>query len=323
MKANHSMRTRAFLLLTLLATPSLAFDLEGHRGTRGLAPENTLAAFRRALQIGVTTLETDMAVTKDDVIVISHDPFLNPDLVRGPDGHWLASKGPPIRTLTLTELRRYDVGRLNPMSQYARQFPEQQPVDGERFPQLSELFDLGKASGKPVRFNIETKITPTSGADTPDPATFARLVIAAVRAADVANRVTVQSFDWRTLVEVKRIAPDIETACLTIQTKDNDTVTSPDGGPSPWHAGFALRDHGGSLPATAKAAGCGVWSMFWRNLSPKELADAHALGLKVLPWTVNDRSDMRRLIELGVDGIITDYPDRLRSVMAEMGMAVP
>jgi glycerophosphoryl diester phosphodiesterase len=318
-----SMRGLALLLFTLLAIPSLAFDLEGHRGTRGLAPENTLAAFRRAIEIGVTTIETDMAVTSDNMIVISHDPFLNPDVVRGPDGQWLASRGPPIHALTLAELRRYDIGRLNPASQYARQFPEQRAVDGERFPQLSELFDLGKAGGKPVRFNIETKITPTSSADTPDPATFAKLVIAAVRAADLGDRVTVQSFDWRTLIEVKRIAPDIETSCLTIQTKDNDTVQSPDGGPSRWHAGLDLRDYGGSLPALVKAAGCATWSMFWRNLTPKDFAAAHALGLKVLPWTVNDRSEMSRLIDLGVDGIITDYPDRLRSVMAEKKMALP
>jgi glycerophosphoryl diester phosphodiesterase len=324
-RRHEEMSRHAFaLLLLMLAAPALAFDLEGHRGTRGLAPENTLAAFRKALSIGVTTIETDMDVTKDDVVVISHNPFLSPDLVRGPDGQWLAAKGPPIRTLTLAELSRYDIGRLNPQSAYARQFPDQQPADGERFPQLSELFALGKASGKPVRFNIETKITPESGADTPDPATFSRLVVAAVKAADVANRVTVQSFDWRTLLEVKRLAPEIETSCLTIQARGMDTVkAAPDGGPSPWHAGLALSDHGGSLPALVKAAGCGVWSMFWRNLTAKDVADAHALGLKVLPWTVDERSDMRRLIDLGVDGIITDYPDRLREVMADKGMTLP
>jgi glycerophosphoryl diester phosphodiesterase len=318
------MRAVALLLLTLLAAPALAFDLEGHRGARGLAPENTLAAFRRALEIGVTTIETDLAVTKDDVVVISHNPSLSPDLVRDPDGQWLASPGPQIRTLTFAELRRYDIGRINPTSQYARQFPNQQAVDGERFPKLSELFDLAKASGKPVRFDIETKITPTSGSNTPDPATFARLVIAVVREANVVDRVTVQSFDWRTLIEVKRIAPEIETSCLTIQTQNDDTVRqAPDGGPSPWHAGLALRDHGSSLPALVKAAGCGTWSMFWRNLTPKDLAEAHALGLKVLPWTVNERGDMSTLIDLGVYGIITDYPDRLREVMAEKKMALP
>ncbi len=306
-----------------LAEASAAFDLEGHRGARGLAPENTLAAFRRAIEIGVTTIETDMAVTRDDAIVISHDPFLNPDLVRDADGHWLPSKGPPIRTLTLAELGRYRLGRINPASSYARQFPDQRAVDGERFPRLSELFDLGKASGKPVRFNIETKITPESGASAPDPATFARLVVAAVRASGVGDRVTVQSFDWRTLVEVKRIAPELETSCLTIQTANDDTVKSADGGPSPWHAGLDPRDHGGSLPALVKAAGCATWSMFWRNLTATELADAHALGIKVLPWTVNDRAEMKRLLDLGVDGIITDYPDRLREVMAEKGMALP
>jgi glycerophosphoryl diester phosphodiesterase len=256
--------------------------------------------------------------------VISHNPNLNPDLVRDSDGHWLAGPGPQIRALTFAELRRYDIGRINPTSQYARSFPEQRAADGERFPKLSELFDLAKASGKAVRFNIETKITPTSGANTPDPATFARLVLAVVREANVADRVTLQSFDWRTLIEMKRLAPEIETSCLTIQTANDNTVQqAADGGPSPWHAGFALRDHGGSLPAMVKAAGCGTWSMFWRNLTPKDLAEAHALGLKVLPWTVNERGDMRSLIDMGVDGIITDYPDRLREVMAEKKMALP
>ena len=221
----YSTRTFALMLFPMLAAPAFAFDLEGHRGTRGNAPENTLAAFRRAIEIGVTTIETDMGVTKDDVVVISHNPDLSPDLVRDPDGHWLASRGPQIHSLTFAELRRYDIGRINPMSQYAKQFPNQRASDGERFPKLSELFDLGKASGKPVRFNIETKITPTSGANTPDPATFANLVIAVVRESNVADRVTVQSFDWRTLIEVKRIAPEIETSCLTIQTPNDDTVS--------------------------------------------------------------------------------------------------
>src|SRR5690242_9282610 len=127
----------AAALLASLALPLHAFDLEGHRGARGLAPENTMAAFRRAIGIGVATIETDMAVTSDGVIVISHDPFLNPDIVRDADGRWLAAKGPPIHALTLAELRRYDIGRLNPGSSYARQFPEQRSSDGERFPTLA------------------------------------------------------------------------------------------------------------------------------------------------------------------------------------------
>jgi glycerophosphoryl diester phosphodiesterase len=317
------LRTITLAACALVATHAPGFDLEGHRGTRGLAPENTLAAFRRALQIGVNTIETDMAVTRDGIIVISHETFLNPDLVRNGDGRWLVAPGPPIHSLTLEELRRYDVGRTDPASKYGRQFPEQRAADGERFPQLTELLDLVKASGKPVRLNIETKITPTSGADTPNPIEFASLVVAAVRAANMSERVTVQSFDWRTLIEVKRQAPDIETSCLTIQAATMDTVKATAGDASPWHAGLALRDYGGSLPALVKAARCGTWSMFWRDLDAQNLAAAHALGLKVLPWTVNDRADMSRLIDLGVDGIITDYPDRLREVMAGKKMALP
>lgn len=309
------------MLCALVPAAAGAFDLQGHRGTRGLAPENTLAAFTRALAIGVTTLETDLALTRDDVVVIAHDPYLNPDLTRDADGRWLAAKGPSIRSLTLAQLRTYELGRTNPASKYAAQFSDQVAIDGQRFPTLAEVFAL--AARAPVRFNIETKITPDSGDETVDPATFARLTIAAIRAAGMADRTTVQSFDWRTLAEVRRQAPEIATACLTIESPNFDTVRRSTAAPSAWHAGLDLRQHGGSLPRLVAAAGCGTWSMFWRNLSPAEASEARSLGLKVLPWTVNDPIEMGKLIELRVDGIITDYPDRLRRVMADKGMPLP
>ncbi len=299
--------------------PSLAppaFDVQGHRGARGLAPENTLPAFRRALALGVDTLETDLAVTRDAILVLSHDTRLNPALTRGPDGRWLDAPGPPIRSLTLAQVRGYDVGRLAPGTRYARQWPQQEAFDGERMPTLGELFALVRSSGVPVRFNIETKLTPTSGDDTPDPRRFAELVVAAIRAAGAADRVTVQSFDWRTLVHVKAIAPEIPTACLTIRSPGLDTVQAPaGGGASPWHAGLAPGVHGNSLAALVKAAGCETWSMFWRNLDAEALQQARALGLRVIPWTVNDPTQMRRLIAMGVDGLITDYPDRLLAAL--------
>ena len=294
----------AIASLFCLTASARAFDLQGHRGTRGLAPENTLAAFARAKEIGVTTLETDLAVTRDDVLVISHDPFLNPDLVRGPDGKWLAVKGPPIRTLTLAELKRYDIGRLNPDSAYAKQFPEQQPVDGQRFPTLAEVVEIARAPGKQVRLNLETKITPDHPEDTVDAETFARLAVDAVRTAGLAQRVTIQSFDWRTLVAVKKLAPEIQTVCLTIETDGNDTVQRKAGRPSPWHAGLDIATHGGSVPRLVAAAGCGTWSPFWRNATPDSVMEAHRLGLKVLPWTVNAPGDMARLIDMKVDGLI-------------------
>lgn len=313
--------------LWLAARPALAadpgFDLQGHRGARGLAPENTLAGFRKALAIGVTTLETDLAMTRDGVLVLSHDPTLDPAVVRGPDGRWLADRGPAIRSLDLAQLQRFDVGRLDPSSRYGAQWPQQQPVDGERIPTLAQLFALAGSGDSRVRLNLETKITPTSGDETPEPAPFARAVVDAVRAAGLADRTTIQSFDWRTLVEVARIAPEIPTACLTIETPNNHTVRPGPDGASPWHAGLRAADHGNSLPRLARAAGCSIWSMFWRNLTPELLAQAKSAGLAVIPWTVNEPADMRRLIEWGVDGIITDYPDRLRGVLAQAGRALP
>jgi glycerophosphoryl diester phosphodiesterase len=296
-----------------------AFDLQGHRGTRGLAPENTLAAFRTALDLGVTTLETDLAVTKDDVLVISHDPMLNPDLVRGPDGKWIGAAGPPIRSLSLAELKRFDIGRLNPASKYAQQFPEQKPVDGERFPTLTEFF---ATAGPDVRFNIEIKTDPAKPDLTVDPVRFAQLAVEAIRLGKAGGRSTIQSFDWRGLVEARRLAPEIATGCLSIESNGMDTVGRASGQPSPWLAGLDLAAQGGSLPRLAKQAGCAVWSPFWRNVTPENVKEAQALGLKVLPWTVNNPGDMTRLIDMGVDGLITDYPERALPLLAAKGLKI-
>ena len=311
------------LLLATATFAADAFDLQGHRGARGLRPENTLAGFAHAATLGVSTLEMDLAVTRDGVLVIAHDPFLNPDLVREPDGRWLAARGPAIHALTLPDLERYDIGRINPASKYAQTFATQRAVDGQRYPTFAQVLDFVRTSAKPLRLNVETKITPTEPDQTVDAPTFARLAVDAVRAAGLAQRVTIQSFDWRTLIQVKKLAPEVETVCLTSETESFDTVRRTAATPSPWLAGLDLSAHGASLPRTVKAAGCGTWSPFWRNLAPSDVADAHALGLKVLPWTVNDPADMARLIEMNVDGLITDYPDRLRSVMAAKNMALP
>lgn len=313
------------VLLVILATMSAshAFDLQGHRGARGLAPENTLAGFAKALEIGVTTLETDLSVTRDGVLVLVHDRVLNPDIVRGPDGEWLASPGPAVFHLKLEELRRFDVGRLRPATKYARQFEGQMPVDGARIPTLAELFDLVKTSGKSPRFNIETKLSPEKPAETLDPETFTRLVVEAVRAAQVASRTTIQSFDWRTLRIAGKLAPEIGTVCLTHPATLRDKADAGGRRPSPWLAGLDPIDYAGSIPRLAQAAGCGTWSPRFTELSSAAVAEAHAIGLKVVPWTVNAEADMARVIDMGVDGLITDYPDRARTAMAAKGIALP
>lgn len=187
---------RAFLLLFCLASPlAVAFDLQGHRGARGLMPENTLPAFERALAIGVTTLELDTGITADGVVLVSHDPVLNPDLVRGPDGQWVTVPT-PIRSLTWAQLQQYDVGRLRPGSRYAQQFPLQQAVDGTRMPKLAALFERVKSLGaNAVQFDIETKIDPRRPELTLAPEPFVQALLAVIREHGMEERVMVQSFD--------------------------------------------------------------------------------------------------------------------------------
>lgn len=292
------------LAATIAACAGPHVEVQGHRGARGLAPENTLPAFARALALKVDTLELDVGVTSDGVVVVGHDPTLNPAITRGPDGKWLEARGPAIHSLTFRDLSRYDVGRLKPGTNYAMGHPAQVPADGATLPRLSDVFELVRDEGdRTVRFNIETKISPRAPAETLPPEPFARAVISEIRRYGMARRSSIQSFDWRTLQVVQRLAPEIETVYLTAQRPGFDTVQ--DGA---WTAGFSLKEHG-SVPKLVKAAGGRVWSPNFNDIDAGLLAEARALGLRVVVWTVNEPADIARMLSLGVDGIISDRPD--------------
>ena len=294
-----------------MSSPTFGLDLQGHRGARGLLPENTLPAFARALEIGVTTLELDCGLTQDGVVVVSHDPALSPDLTRDAHGRWLDATGPAIWHLAYHELLRFDVGRLKPGSAYAQRFPRQQGVDGTRIPRLTDVFALVQRSGNDgVRFNIETKISPLRPDQTAAPDVFVHALLQVIRQAGMERRVSIQSFDWRTLQIVQKEAPAIPTVYLTAErTSPHNIQAEP--AASPWTAGYRASRFGGSIPRMVQGAGGAVWSPYHGELTRKALEEAHALGLKVVPWTVNAETDMRRLIEWGVDGLISDYPDVL------------
>ncbi len=310
----------ALLMITGTAT---GLDLQGHRGARGLLPENTLPAFALALTLGVTTLELDTAVTKDGVIVVSHDPMLNPDITRGAEGQWLKSDDLAIHQLTFDGLQQYDVGRIRPLSAYAQRFAQQQPVDGARVPRLADVFALTRRAGNgEVRFNIETKISPEQPQHTLPPVEFARMLIALIRAEKLEARVTIQSFDWRTLKVVQQEAPQIATVYLTVQQSWQDNIRAGERS-SPWTAGRHVSEFDGSLPQQVKSAGGAVWSPYFGEVTAASIREAQQLGLKVVVWTVNDERDMEQMIRLGVDGIISDYPDRLRRVAAAKGLQLP
>lgn len=307
------------LLAVAACTAAQAFDLQGHRGARGLAPENTLAAFRTAMAIGVDTLELDVHLSADGVPMVTHDPALNRDITRTEQGEWLPGPGPLVKSLTAEQLRtRYRVERARPDSTVAKNFPEQRPSEGERMPTLQQVLALLRTPGaEALRANIEIKINPRKPDDTPPPEVVVRAVLDVIRAAEAERRVTIQGFDWRVQQLVQKLAPEIPTAYLSTQRPNSDTIT--DGA---WTAGFDIKTHG-TLPKMVKAAGGAIWSPNHNDLTQPLVAEARQLGLQVVPWTVNSPADMARLIDWGVDGLITDHPERARQVMQDKKLKLP
>ncbi len=269
------------------------FLLVGHRGARGLYPENTLEGFRAAYAMGLRAVELDVGVTRDGVAVVHHDPALNPDLARGPDGAWIAGAPPLLRTLTLAELGQFDVGRIRPGSLYAARHPAQRPIDGARIPTLEAV--LRAEPGLAV--TIEMKLL----ADRPDatvaPASMAEAVLAAVRRAGAEARVGVSCFDWRGIRAMRRLCPEMPRGWLTEPATEAAA-------PLWWDLSKAA-----SAPAAIAAEGGGTWFPEHSGLSRAALVEAHSSGLRVVPWTVNEMAAMARLIAWGVDGLITDRPD--------------
>jgi len=250
-----------------------AIQVHGHRGARAIRPENTLPAFEYAIAQGVDALELDMAVTRDNVVVVSHDPRLSAPVCTGPRDHAV------IHELTLAEVKQWDCGaKQNPL------FPKQQPVPGTRMPTLDEVFDLAPR-GK-FLFNIETKSFPDHPELTPPPEEFARLVLAVVRKHHLESRVVLQSFDFRTLHAMKKLAPEIRRAALW------------EGRPR-------------SFVEIGKEAEAQIVSPQFRLVTPEQVKAAHAAGFEVLPWTPNAPAEWKRLVDAGVDGIITDDPAAL------------
>lgn len=257
----------------MMASPTALILVHGHRGARARFPENTIPAFQYAIRVGVDVLELDMAVTKDNVIVVSHDPILEAPVCTGP------RKSAVIHELTLDEVKQWDCGAVrNP------NFPEQQPMPGTRVPTLDEVFALASKSN--VSFNIETKIFVDKPAYTPAPREFAQLVLRKVREYHLERRVILQSFDFRTLRAMKELAPEIRLSALTEADERDFTVI-------------------------AKEAGASIVSPHYHLVTPAKTASARAAGLEIVPWTANTPAEWERLADAGVNAIISDDPEKL------------
>ena len=290
----------------------------GHRGGAGLSPENTLSAFRRALDLKVDAVELDVLLTSDRKLVVHHDYRLKQEIARTPDGKWLKDpSGPAIKDLTLVELKAYDVGRLKPDTKYARRYPKQKPADGERIPTLCEVVSLLRSSEDcKTQLWAEIKTSPEKPDMTPSPEVVADAVVQLLREQNFAGRVRILSFDWRALVHVQKIAPEIPAVYLSLEGRSLNNIKAGQPGASPWMAGLDIDDFNGSIPQAVKAAGGRYWAPYYKHITYDLLNEAHELGLEVFAWTPDERGAMVRLIEMGVDGIITNRPDILQSILS-------
>ena len=332
----------------LTATPSLAgpkghrplpapgpnqFDVEAHRGGIGLTTENTLQSHNKALRLGVTTLELDVQITKDHQAVVTHDRKVSTQKCKDtapvtPDDPQYPYAGAYIKDLTLAQVWTLDCGHG------LSDFPSQRVVTGARIPLLRQVFALVNChKGDRTWLNVETKVEAGAPHETAPREEFVQITADEIRRAGLLNRVTIQSFDWGALMRMRQVEPRLPLVALT----NGDFLQVGRPGASPWLGGIDVDDFGGSYVRAADSFGADALSPVHGNpqngkvtdpgyrpyTTPELVREAHERGMAVVPWTVDDKPTMASLIDAGVDGLITDYPDRLRELLAERGMALP
>jgi len=265
--------------------------VHGHRGSRATRPENTIPAFEYAIQHGADVLELDLAVTKDNVLVVSHSPFLSSDF----PGERVC-EGPPlaphmaIHSLTLAQLQQYDCG-----AKTLPKFPKQVAVPGTRVPTFDQVLDLAP-QGK-FEYNVETKSFPSHPELTPSPEEFVRMIDNAVKKHHLQSRIILQSFDFRTLVAMKKLDPSIRLSALVGDVRGD--------------ALMGITDHDKDFVSIGKKTGAQIISPAFELVTPEKVAAAHAAGLQVAPWTPDTPEDWQKMADAKVDAIITDDPEAL------------
>lgn len=295
--------------------------IHGHRGARGLAPENTLTGFACASAIGVHGLELDVLISADEKMAVHHDPRLSRDLCRDASGNWVEGPTPAIYALTEAQLSTYDVGAMRPGSSQEARFPSQQSTNKEPIPMFSDLVGWWQTLTpyQPV-LSIELKSDPRYPDESPNPDDYARIVVGELKQWHLLTSVWLQAFDWRLLQSIQRLSDEVFTGYLSSERDHDATVLQE--GISPWLAGFDPCHFSSSLPEAIKAAGGRFWGPAFTDLSKKRVQEAQTLGLSVHTWTLNEDEAFHKAIEFGVDGITSDYPDRARSVMQAAGFSV-
>ena len=295
----------------ILSKPN-QIKIYGHRGARGDLPENTLESFQYLFENNINAYETDILISKDLVPVITHDFRLDPDLTKDSGGDWIKEDDIKIFNLTYEELSKFDISTINKKSKYGRRFADQKSLTNQKIPKLSELLELtSKNIVDDLIINLEIKSTPIEENLTPPPDVMVKLIINEVNKSILKDKVIFSSFDWRILREIKNLDPNISRAYLTSEQKGKVYDKSP------WMDFMPLYDSDSrELPRLIKTLGGEAWHPRHKDISIDIVKISHEEGLPVSVWTVNEEYDMMRMIDYGVDGIMTDYPLRLKELCA-------
>ena len=288
----------------------------GHRGARGDLPENTLDSFKYLFENKISAFETDILLSKDLVPVINHDFRLNPALTKDSKGNWIENDDIKIFDLSFYQLRKFKIGSIDKKSKYGKRFDNQKNLGEINIPRLSDLLELiSNNISDNLVINLEIKSTPVEENLTPPPNVMARLIIDEVNKKEFKDKVIYSSFDWRVLREIKNIDPKISRAYLTSGLKGKVYDKSP------WLDFMPLYDGDSrELPRLIKTLGGQAWHPKSKDLDKDMVRISHEEGLSVIVWTVNEKYEMLRMIEYGVDGIITDYPLRLKKLCEDEGI---
>ena len=282
----------------------------GHRGARGDLPENTLKSFKHLFENGIFAYETDIVISKDLVPVINHDFRLNTDLTKDSEGNWITNDDIKIYDLTYEQLSKFTIGSINKKSKYGRKFDKQKNLPEQEIPKLSDLLELTSRNILDgLLINLEIKSTPIENNLTPHTDIMAKLIIDEVNNFKLRDNVIYSSFDWRILREIKALDPKIPRAYLT--SKKRGKIYNK----SPWLDLMPVYDKDNlGLPKLIKEQGGNAWHPKHKDIKREDVRISHNEGLSVNVWTVNEEYDMMRMIDYGVDGIMTDYPLRLKKL---------
>ena len=296
--------------------------IHGHRAARGVLPENTMIGFRNTLDIGLKVVELDVLVTADGVPVVTHYPRLMAAATRDKNGKWLPDDSPLIYAMSFDTLQKFDVGGLRASAAYGKRYPDQAFLTGVRVPSLAQVAALIKEPDfNDVWLNLEIKSTPEAPENTPPLPDLVSSVLQVLIDQEIIDRVFIQSFDWRVLSELQRQMAAMPRSYLTYDQCEYPTMAVNIYEGSAWMGGVDLAAHGGGLPQVIASLGGQIWSPYFKDITSARLAQAHEAGLIVNAWTVNEPNDIYQMIDLGVDGIITDYPARVQRCLMACGLS--